>query len=865
MNIVNKLTLRNLIKNKRRTLVTIIGVIISVAMVTAVSTLAVSFIDLMKKQSIADGGEWHVLYKDVNKEQLDAIETDEDSKTVILSKDNGYALLEGSQNEYKPYLFLKSYNEQGFAQFPIKLIEGRLPKTADEVVISDHIATNADVHYQIGDTLTLEIGDRYASNDLGKRLDQTSSFMREDDKTLEALQHTTTTTLTIVGIIERPNWEPTWSPGYTIISYMDEKTIAASETVNASVVLNKVNRELYQHAEKLAKEINFDPEAVAFNNDLLRYHGITNNDGLAKTLYSLSAIIMSVIMVGSVSLIYNAFAISVSERSRQLGMLSSVGATKRQKRNSVFFEGAVIGLISIPIGIVSGLIGIGITFYFINSMIEGALGVTEKLTVTVTPLSILVACVVSILTIFISTYIPAMRASRVSAIDAIRQTMDVKLAGKAVKTSKLVRKIFGIEAELGLKNLKRNNRRYIATVFSLVISIVLFLTVAYFTDSLRKSAELSQEGLSYDMSISYSGQDEEDWNRITQLIANMEDVTTFSITKKLHLSAPIDKVEIAKELESIYDDDEMLENGTFPYHVALQALDEKSLQAYAKEVGMNAKQLHGTNTLLPAIVVNTITHYDWEVGKYVETKSIYTKIGNTIDLFFENMDDKTNATQLTVAALTDKVPMGSNETGIGGINVIVSEDVFNEVAKKADSTNQAWQFYLTSSDPMKTQQDIEELKEASLYIFNDYKNRQEEQQLITILSVFVYGFIALITAISVANIFNTISTSVSLRKREFGMLKSVGMTPKGFNKMINYESIFYGVKSLLYGIPLSIGVMLLIYRSMMHSFDYNFELPWMSLLFVVIAIFVIVGSAMLYSSSKIKKENIIDALKQENI
>lgn len=166
---------------------------------------------------------------------------------------------------------------------------------------------------------------------------------------------------------------------------------------------------------------------------------------------------------------------------------------------------------------------------------------------------------------------------------------------------------------------------------------------------------------------------------------------------------------------------------------------------------------------------------------------------------------------------------------------------------------------------MKTQQDIEELKEASLYIFNDYKNRQEEQQLITILSVFVYGFIALITAISVANIFNTISTSVSLRKREFGMLKSVGMTPKGFNKMINYESIFYGVKSLLYGIPLSIGVMLLIYRSMMHSFDYNFELPWMSLLFVVIAIFVIVGSAMLYSSSKIKKENIIDALKQENI
>src|SRR5699024_11534500 len=111
---------------------------------------------------------------------------------------------------------------------------------------------------------------------------------------------------------------------------------------------------------------------------------------------------MTIIIIGSVSLIYNAFAISVSERSRHLGMLSSVGATRKQKRNSVFFEGFVIGAISIPLGIISGLTGIGITFYFINSLIQDSLGVTEKLTVVVTPLSIIVVCAVSILTFFIS-------------------------------------------------------------------------------------------------------------------------------------------------------------------------------------------------------------------------------------------------------------------------------------------------------------------------------------------------------------------------------------------------------------------------------------------------------------------------------
>jgi putative ABC transport system permease protein len=134
-----------------------------------------------------------------------------------------------------------------------------------------------------------------------------------------------------------------------------------------------------------------------------------------------------------------------------------------------------------------------------------------------------------------------------------------------------------------------------------------------------------------------------------------------------------------------------------------------------------------------------------------------------------------------------------------------------------------------------------------------------------LMSVFTYGFIVLITAICMANIFNTISTSIALRKREFAMLKSVGMTPKGFSKMLNYESLFYGVKSLLYGLPLSIVIMYLIYNSVGYTFSYSFTLPWSSILFVIGAVFVMVISAMLYSSSKIKQDSIIDALKQENI
>src|SRR5699024_9809081 len=210
---------------------------------------------------------------------------------------------------------------------------------------------------------------------------------------------------------------------------------------------------------------------------------------------------MTVIIVGSFSLIYNAFAISVSERSQHLGMLSSVGATKKQKRNSILFEGAVIGAVSIPFGLVSGIGGIAVTLTFINSILQRFDDFKTDLTVHVTPFVIMIAVAISILTIFISAYIPAVRASRISAIDAIRQAKDIKLTQKKVKTSKLVRKLFGMEAEIALKNLKRHKRRYYATVLSLVISIILFLTVAFLSEQIRATSYLTFGDINYDLDM----------------------------------------------------------------------------------------------------------------------------------------------------------------------------------------------------------------------------------------------------------------------------------------------------------------------------------------------------------------------------
>lgn len=869
MNIVNKLTLRHLRLNKRRTLVTILGVIISVAMIIAVATLGVSFIDLMKRQSIATEGEWHVQYQNVNKAQLNVIEADEATKKLVISKDLGYAPLEGSQNDNKPYLYIKSYNENGFEQFPIELMEGRFPKTKNELVISEEIASNAKVDYKIGDSLTLQVGERAAAD--GQEienyvLNQNESLRRMNDRMEERLQNQTTQEYTVVGIIKRPEWEPAQAPGYTVISYFDENLMSAGDKVTATVVLNKVDNSLYAHAEELAK--NNHIEKIVYNNSLLRYSGVTNSSDLRTMLLSLSAIIMTIIMVGSIALIYNAFAISVSERARHLGMLASVGATKRQKRNSVYFEGFVIGIISIPLGIIFGLAGIAITFICINPLIQGVLDVTAKLTVVVTPSTILITCLVSMLTIFISTYIPARKASKISAIDAIRQTQDVKLTRKAVKTSKFVRKVFGMEAEIGLKNLKRNKRRYQATVFSLVISIILFLSIAFFTSMMQKSIELSSSGVNYDILVQMDYLDsEEEVAELVNSITALPNVTDANYIQSLEVNSLVDKAFIADELkETLKEDDSILKDGKYPYYIQISALDDINLKAYAEKAGADYDQLIDLDEPA-AIVINQNRYEDYETRKYVETKAIYLEKGDQIDLNYTDWDteEETSMEPIKIAALTEELPLGITPSYLGNLNIVVSDQVFKTLVTESMKKNMRNSLYLSSSDPLALQYSIEEMKENNIYINNVYKNRQGEEQMVLLMSVFTYGFIALITLISVANIFNTISTSISLRKREFAMLKSMGMTPKGFRKMINYESIFYGIKSLLYGLPISILAMYLIYRSMMNSFTFGFSLPWLSILYVILAVFLIVSAAMLYASSKVKKENIIDALKQENI
>ncbi|MGM0898236.1 MAG: ABC transporter permease [Bacillota bacterium] len=860
MNIVNKVTVRHLKENKRRSLVTIIGAIISVAMITAVATLGVSFLDLLIREEIEQNGEWHVEYQDATIQQLDAIAKDDNTEQLIVTS-NGFAVFDSAINENKRYLYFRNFEAQGMGHFPLALKEGHLPENANEVVISETLNNNSEETYEVGDTLTAGVGERMHTLEGSKLSEYEPMQFGYGDTINEELVDVEQQTFNIVGIIERPGWEVSWLPMVSVVGFTDTAAATADDTFDGYVVASKINNDLFEEANAFAKEQG--APTVDFNSDLLRLYGSTQNDNLRTTLFSLAGIIMGIVVIGSVALIYNAFAISVSERARHLGMLASVGATKRQKRNSVFFEGAIIGAISIPLGILAGLGGIWVTFQFINTFLKGALNVEQQLEVVVTPMMFVVAIGVSALTILVSTYVPAQKASKISAIDAIRQTQDIKLSGKAVKTSKWVRKLFGLEAEIGLKNLKRNRKRYLATVFSLVISIVLFLSVTYFTDNLKTSLEMTQSDLQYDIQL-HGG--EVDAASLEQY-ASLPEVTEAGFIRQAQGEALIAQGQIPDVLiEQIERGEAMLEEDRYRYYVSIYAMDNENFEQYAEQVGVDAS-IFGQETPR-AIVIDEVVYQDGMSGTINETKTIKAEAGDTLELLGSSINEMGEEIEsevlanVEIAALTDQVPTGVSTASPGGVDLIVPMDALDELGLVTEDTYPV--ISLATSDPMKTEAEILEINEAGVNLSNVFQQRQQQEQIVLLMSVFTYGFITLISLISVANIFNTISTSIQLRKREFAMLRSVGMTPKGFNKMIRYESLFYGVKALAYGLPISFAAMFAMHYALNRTFSYGFAVPWGSVLFVIVIIFLIVGAAMLYSIAKIKNDNIIESLKQEN-
>ena len=855
MNVFKKVTLQSLKITRTRTIVTIIGIMLSAALICAVTTFTSSMHKFALDSAIYMEGDWHASVSSVTTEEFEKVSNDERVSQCAYANSLGYAKIE-SENKYKPYINVVAGDNEYFDTVPVHLVSGRLPKNSNEIVLSEQFYSDGNSDFKEGDTVTLEIGDRTSN---GQKLGQQNPIYVYDPDTKEEVLvqeeefvARESRTYTVVGVCESFDYYEGYydSPAYTAFTVADKKPVQDARLD----VYYKMNnpRQVYSFAEEMGLE-------ATFNSDVLMYLGVSRYDSFFSVLVSLAAIVIVLIMFGSVSLIYNAFSISVSERTKQFGLLSSIGATKKQLRKMVLFEALAVSAIGIPLGILVGVGGIAITLVFIghkfNSIIVGA---PTAMRICVTWQGILIAVIIAVVTVLISAWIPSIRATKVSPVEAIRQNVDVKAKQNQIKTSKLTYKLFGLPGVLAVKQFKRNRKKYRATVISLFMSIVLFVSASAFTRYLVDAVTTSMAPPEYDLVYTaYNDElDSKTPDEILKLLKSDKYVTKVTYAKSIDTFGEVPTKYISDRILQSYGD-EAKDLGYANMVCAVHFVDDEEFRKILRDNNLNEEDFYNPEAPV-AIVQDVCTIFDSEQEKYVTVDMIK---GDECEVLCSEYTLKSVKTIEDAAMF-----MNTSEPVLNFVYPISMMDkVLPEGEREKDS---GYNFYLKSDNHKASFESIQQTlvqNGLSTQTFDDIVADSEmNRNLITIVQVFAYGFVIIISLISVANVFNTISTNINLRRREFAMLKSVGMTQKGFNKMMNLECLLYGAKALALGLPVSFLVTYLIYRAITQGYGAEFYLPIKAIIIAVISVFLVVFVTMMYAMRKIKKDNPIDALKNDN-
>lgn len=848
MSILNDLTIKNLKLNKKRTIVTIVGIILSTALMVGIGLLFSSFQDYMIRETISYNGKYEAEYGDVSLDKLNSI--DKKDFSYFYQKPIGFSKFD-SANEYKPYLYISSVNKEYFNE--LHLISGRFAENDSELVISNHINTNGGASYKIGDIITLKYGERVVE---GVNTLTNNEYYEE-----ETLNIVGEKTYTIVGIVERSNFEDYSASGYSTFTLdMNDK----EGTVNVFVMFNN-KKKIIKQSEDLAKKLGYD-NAISYNSTLLALYGESTYGNIMKSMITMIVIMLSLVSIGCIVVIYNSFAISVMERKKEFGLLSSIGATKKQLSYTVFFEALIDGIIGIILGICGAYIGIGTVILIINNLIGDIL--VLKLNLVTNIVFIIIPVIFMILVIFISALVPSRRAAKVSPIEAIRQNDDIKINKKKIKTGKLVNKLFGIEGEIALKNIKRNKKKYRVTIVSLFISIVLFISFSSYMNYTIDTASSVMGEVPYDYQISYFGDDNDidALDKISEIIKSndVKEYVSYSASNLSIIGNYIYSDEYLDFYKSAYGDDgiKALTNLKYQY-ISIYILDDISYNKYKELIGLDKDSVILLNKFKGVSYGNNKrVNYDIPV---INNGDINIKICN-----FDDNDEDVDTTKycnkkIDNIFITNKsFDLIEEFSYMSDFKLIVNKKLYDNIS---DSGTHYTQYNIISDNT----DNIDKLtKELDKYDNVNYTNVKESMKqannMILVVKILMYGFIGLITLIGVTSVFNTISTSMALRKREFAVLRSIGLTRKGFNKILFFESLFFGLKSLIYAIPVSLGVTIIIHYALADMMSINsIVIPWKAIIISIVSVFVIVLLTMMYSTSKIKKHNIIEQIREENI
>lgn len=873
MNIFKKLTVRNLKLNKKRTIGTIIGIILSTSLICAVAGMATSLQKSMVETIVKDTGYYHLKLSNVTNEDAEKFKNNRDVKDVNVVNDVGYSNFEGNTNSDRPYIHLYSIDRDSFDNMYLELIDGRYPENSNEILINEDILKYSTKEYKIGDKITLNLGDRYAGDEyINSGWDYLPyEYAYNPDGT----QKTTSNELVIGENNSEPqriteeNLKVNFSREFTIVGFVSNndmpiRRISFIQEAGFACITNGLEegkKDIYislsnpRNCEEDFKEMiglelnsgNFaDTDYIySINYDLLNWEALKASDSTMAMIIAVAIVAIVIIMITSVYCIKNAFSISLTEKIKMYGMLSSVGATKKQIKKSVIEEGMLLSLIGIPLGILAGLFAVYILVIIVRKILNGV--VDAEVVFSISTLPIIIAAVLGLVTVYLSCLSAARKARKVTPLEAIRSTNEIKINSKKVKSPKIIKKLFGIGGVIAYKNLKRSKKKYRTTVVSIAISVFIFIATSTLITYAFEAMGGYYEDYNYNIKVisSKTGGEElleilhnekfEDYTLIYSVSRNTD--SAFMTLKDENVISDFAIEKVGYNVDSAY----------MP-QVTVIGLDNKDFKKFVEEFNLNY------DNAKDKIILNDYSNIYEKDGTTVRGRAYNYKKGDILkgELNGEEFE-------LEIAEITDEMPSGLEGVTYGNGAIIINVDEYKDRIN-FEPTDIA----INVENPTEVERNLSE-SYHDCTIQNIDKQVKFYQAVRILTSIFAYGFIAVITLIGVTNIFNTLTSNIELRQKEFAMLKSIGMTRKEFNKMINLETIFYSFKALLYGIILGLIASFAIYKAFAKSLDFGFIWPIGAMLAASVFVFIIVFIIMKFAISKINKQNIIETIRKENI
>lgn len=849
---------------KKRAVLTIIGIILSVALITGLGTLVLSWQQAFIQDAIRNNGDYHTSFTQVNPDSAKKIMHHLSVKNSFFIRQEGYAIMadNGGKEGQPPhqYLYVISCSTDTFPRMSIELKEGRFPTEPDEIILDYWTLKNFPEGTIIGDTITLGIGDRFSPQ--GVKLEENLWDENEVFKQREAK------TYRLVGLIEpRVIADRIFAQAF---SFIHEDMMKEGEVYDVFINLRSV-KNAPEDSEAIAKASGVTltgekASKISYNERVLRLMGESTNPILDKTMLTILSIIVLLIVTATIAVIYNAFNMSVIEKVSQFGLLRCVGATPRQINSIVNREALILALVGIPLGVLSGTLAISILIKVIKTIAAESQFASMSLVISYPVL--LGSIVIGFITVFLSAWLPAKRAGRVSPMEAVRNTGEIrKEKFKHISRSKGWLGLLGPEGWIAWKNLGRNRRRFYITVFSMVISIVLFIAFGSLVDFAYKAGVIDMSSYPH-FAISNSNYSEslklpqEDERQLLS-IPGLETLYRFGDT---YGQVILDKEKVNQDIYTVLNqpmetDAEgraLLYNSQF---ITYGNNAETALKSYL--IDGKADIFDDGDRVL---IVNAGKLYDTAKQRTVYMDVTTLKPGDqfTLSVYSEETEGVKDIT-LTVAGVLSQGVFGETQNTLGGIQVIGSEELFKKVMGRESFPERLYIQMDKGADslPMRTFLEEYTAMNPGLVYLDYHQASREYETTMLVISIFIYGFISVIALIGSVNIVNTISTNIILRRRELSMLKAVGATQKGILKLVRLESLFHGMIAVIIGTVLGCLLSKVLYNTVIAVGEFQWSFPTLQVILAVLGTLLITILSGQIPLKRINETVIIEGIRGE--